>query len=130
MDYFVNEGNRIGGQEPQALGTAQARITATVAVTKGMVVESTGDWTVGPAADASVAVVGIAANSAAIGERVVIETEGFVKLTATNAAIVAGNTVSAGGAGLIKVWAVAGDIVGKVIKGCAANGVAYVKLRG
>lgn len=127
-DYFVNEGNRIGGQEPQALGVTQTKITASVDVTKGMVIEATGDFTVGPAGDESVKVVGIAANDAKVGEKVVIETEGFVKLDASNAIVTAGDTVVAGGTGTVKKEATAGDIVGKAIAGCAANGVCYVKV--
>lgn len=96
-DYFVNEGNRIGGMEPQALGTTQAKITASVAVTKGDLIEMTGNFTVGPAADGSLVVCGIAANDAAIGEPVVIETEGFVKLVALTAVSAGDKVISAGG---------------------------------
>jgi hypothetical protein len=136
-NYFVNEGNRIGGQEPQALGSVQSLVTASVAVTKGMVIESTGDFTVGPAGDNSAKVVGIAANTAAIGEKVVIETEGFVKLSASNAVIAAGDSVVAAGDGLVKKMPVlANDLAsiqavsnkcGIAIAGCLANGNPYVK---
>lgn len=126
-DYFVNEGNRIGGQEPQATGT-QTKITASVAVTKGMVIEMTGSFTVGPAGDEAVDAVGIAANDAGIGETVVIETEGFVKLETTGA-VTAGNRVVAAGAGKVKAKAAgAGNVIGIALNTLGAAGTAYVKL--
>jgi hypothetical protein len=70
----------------------------------------------------------VAFNSAGIGEKVVIDTEGFVKLQATNAAISAGATVGCGASGMVLTWA-SGDVVGKCVAGCAANGFAYVKLK-
>ena len=101
-NYKISEGNMIGGQEPQALGTTQNRVKASAAVTKGMVIEVTGNWTVGPAADGSIAVCGIAGNTAAIDEEVVIDTEGFVKLSASNASITAGEFVISAGDGYVK----------------------------
>lgn len=145
MNYYINEGNRIADQEAQALGTTQNKITASAAVTKGQVIEVTGNWTVGPAADASIKVCGIAANSAAIDEAVVVETEGFVKLTASGAAIAAGDKVISAGSGEVKkLPAVALNatfsdteaegvingvlaVCGIVIAGCDADGAAYVK---
>jgi hypothetical protein len=129
MDYFINEGNRIGGQEPQALGSAQARITASVEVTKGMVVESTGDWTVGPAGAKSVKVVGIAANNAKVGENVVVETEGFVKLQSTAVAIVAGTKLTAGANGTVQALVDTGDVIGVAFAGCDASAPVYTKIK-
>lgn len=102
VNYKINEGNMIGGQEPQALGTVQNKIKASAAVTKGMVVEVTGNWTVGPAADGSASVCGIAFNDAEIGEEVVLDAEGFVKLSASNASIAAGDKVVSAGDGYVK----------------------------
>ncbi len=101
-DYYVNEGNKIGGQEPQAIGTTQKRITASVAVTKGQLIEVTGNWTVGPAADLSQKVCGIAFSDADVGEEVVFDTEGFVKLDASAAPILAGAKVVSAGNGKVK----------------------------
>jgi len=145
-EYKVNEGNFIGHQEPQALGSAQAKIFAKGAITKGMVLESTGtDWEVQAASDGSTKVVGIAAFDAADGKPVTLDTEGFVKLSASNASIAAGDRVVAAGNGYVKkmpaltisasptkaeIDAALAAVLGKcgiVIAGCSANGNPYVK---
>lgn len=145
-NYKVSEGNYIGGQEPQALGVTQKLITASVAVTKGMLLEITGDWTVGPAAVDSQKVCGIALMDAAIDEKVTFETEGFVKLSASAAAIVAGDKIVSAGNGYVKKMAAIdvtaspseatietalkglNAVIGIAIAGCASGGNPYVKL--
>lgn len=127
-EYFVNEGNRIGGQEAQALGTTQKKITVTADVTKGQLVEITGSFTVGPASDEATDVCGIAANDAKTGEVVVVETEGFVKLDCIGA-VTAGQQVVAGGSGKVKAKAAgAGNVVGRAYNTLTGDGVVYVKL--
>lgn len=137
-NYMVSEGMSVGGQEPQALGTTQKKITASVAVTKGMLVEVTGDFTVGPASAGSTKVCGIAAMDAAVGGYVVIDMEGFVKLGASSAVITAGDRVVSAGSGLVKslgtitadvtgITAVAA-VIGIAIAGCLADGNPYIKL--
>jgi len=130
--YFVNEGDHIGGQEAQALGTAQSRITASAGITKGQLLEITGDWTVGPAVDKSAKVVGVAFADYALGERVTLECEGFVKLDATAAGITAGDKLVAGGAGKVRTYVPGTDttatIIGKAFNTCIADGVVYTKL--
>lgn len=145
-NYLVSEGNIIGGQEPQALGSTQQMITASVAVTKGMLLEVTGNWTVGPAANGSQKVCGVALRDAAIGEEVSFHTEGFVKLSASAAAITAGDKVVSAGNGYVKklaaidvtaspseatieaAFAALNSVCGIVIAGCSADGNPYVKL--
>ena len=95
-NYFINEGNHIGGQEPQALGKKQARILAGAEIKKGQILEVTGDWQVGPAKDNSTAVVGVAFCDAKKGENVVIESEGFVKLDVSGSVTAGDALVSAG----------------------------------
>lgn len=131
-NYFVNEGDHIGGQEAQALGVAQSRITASVPITKGQILEISGNWTVAPSADKSGKIVGVAFGDYAIGDKVVIETEGFMKFDATNAIINAGDKLVSGGAGKVRTYVSANDagatILGKAFNTCAANGVVYTKL--
>lgn len=127
-DYFVNEGNRIGGQEPQALGATQTKITASAVVAKGQLVDISGSFTVAPSAVDSVAIAGVAANSAKIGESVVVETEGFVKLDA-DGAISAGAEVVSAGTGKVKTKGVSTGTVVGIAFSDAVNNVVYVKLR-
>lgn len=126
-NYFINEGNRIGGQEPQALGAEQVKITALSTVTKGQPVDIVESWKVATASADSVKVVGIAANSAREGETVVVETEGFVKLDA-DGAISAGDELVSAGNGKVKKNAGTGTVIG--IAFCdAENDMVYAKLR-
>lgn len=144
VNYSINEGNFIGSENTSVLGAIQNQVKASAAVTKGQLIEVTGNWTVGPAADNSAKVCGIAGNTAAIGEKVVIDTEGFVKLDASNAVITAGDKVVSAGAGKVKKMvfdttatvnqttvnaAITASTIscGVVIAGCLANGVAFVK---
>jgi len=131
-NYYVNEGDHIGGQEAQALGTAQSRIKASATITKGQILEITGNWTVGPASDKSGKVVGIAFGDYAVGDEVVIEAEGFIKLDATAVAITAGDKIVSGGGGKAKTYVSANDagatILGKAFNSCEASGVVYTKL--
>lgn len=134
-NFLVNEGNYIGGQDPQALGTETKKITASVAVTKGQLVEATGDWTVGPAGALSTKVVGIAMNDAIIGGRVTICATGFVKLDST-AAVTAGAKVIPGADGKVTAATASGTItvaeamtiVGTCVAGCTGAGICYVIL--
>lgn len=127
-NYFVNEGNRIGGQEPQALGAEQIKISAEVDVIKGQPVDITSPWKVSPSVVDSAKYVGIAANSAKAGEPMVVETEGFVKLDSTGA-IVAGDLLVCAGTGKVKAK---GESVGTVIGiafSDAVQDIVYAKLR-
>lgn len=127
-NYYVNEGNRIGGQEPQALGVEQVKITASADVTKGQILEVSGSFTVAPAGADSTKYVGVASNSALNGEPVVVETEGFVKLDA-NGAINAGEEVVSAGLGAVKtIGASSGRAVGVAVSDASGN-IVYVKLR-
>ena len=125
-NYYVNEGNKIGGQEPQALGTDQKRIKASAAITKGQLVEVSGQWTLAPASEDSVKVVGVAFLDAEIGENVSIDTEGFVKMDFTGTVNPGDKLVSAG-AGKVKAKASStGDVIGTAY---ATDGtVVYTKI--
>jgi hypothetical protein len=125
-NYYVNEGNHIGGQEAQSLGVDQARLKASADTVKGQVVEISGSWTVAPASADSAKVAGIAFNDALNGEKIVVDTEGFVKVDFTGT-VNPGDKVVSSGAGKVKAkGASAGDVLGVVY---AINGtVAYIKL--
>lgn len=131
-NYFINEGNHIGGQEPQALGTLQYKIKATAVILKGDVVEISGPWGVAPASDKSNKVVGVSFCDAQIDDKVVVETEGFVKLDASNAPITAGQKLVSAGLGKVRTFVLATDadatILGVAFNSCLANGVVYTKL--
>lgn len=127
-NYFVNEGNRIGGQEAQALGVDQIKISASAEVTKGQPVDITDPWRVSPSVADSVKYVGIAANSALTDEPIVVETEGFVKLDA-DGPISAGDELVCAGSGKVKAK---GESVGTVIGiafSDATENIVYAKLR-
>lgn len=127
-EFFVNEGNLIGGQEAQAEVSKQTKITASAKVDKGQVVEITDPFKVGPSQDDSIKFAGIANNNAEIGDEVVICTEGFVKLTATGS-ITAGDTVVSGADGTVKKSAGTGDVVGKAFSTATEGTIVYVKLK-
>lgn len=101
-EYYINEGNKIGGENTAVFGASQSRVKASANVTKGQLIEVTGDFTVGPAGDNSTKVCGIAFLDAKIGEEVTFDTEGFVKMDASSAAIVAGDKVVSAGNGKVK----------------------------
>lgn len=145
-DFYVSEGNLIGGQEPQAMGTEQKKILASTVIGKGDLLEVTDDFEVGVAGDGSIKVCGIAQNDAAIGKPVVVCSEGFVKLDASSAVITAGDKVVSAGEGKVKkapalTYTAGGatgpevealeekvhGICGIALAGCDADGYAYIK---
>ncbi len=85
-----------------ATGGAPITLQASVTVTGGRVVESTGNGTVGPAGAASTKVLGIAAFDAAAGAKVdVWPLPGVVHECTASGAIAAGDGLAAGAAGVV-----------------------------
>lgn len=74
--------------------------TASATITAGQLVAVSGDGTVGPAGAASAAWVGVAANDAANGDRLLVHCGGVQRLTASGA-ITAGAGVISGAAGTV-----------------------------
>lgn len=112
------------------LGYRPLTFTASAAVTKGRLVEITGNRTVGPAAAGSLKVAGVALKDAAINELVDVADVGVWPLTA-GGAIAAGDRLQSGALGVVVVAAavdVAGSFDPRAIIGQAleaiANGVA------
>ena len=128
INYHINEGNYIGGQEAQALGVAQTKITASAPVTKGQLLELTADWKVAPATAKSTKFVGIAFNSADINGEVTVDTEGLMKLK-TSGAVAFGDTLVCGADGTVAKLVDTGDVVGKAFTSGADATYVYVKLR-
>lgn len=126
-NYHINEGNYIGGQEAQALGVAQTKITASAAVAKGQTLELTADWKVAPASAKSTKFVGIAMNDAAINEEVVVDTEGLMKLLSAGA-VAYGDSVVCGADGTVAKLVDTGDVIGKAFTS-GTDALVYVKLR-
>lgn len=116
MDYFVNEGNKIGylpAEFGEELTLDQKKLVAGADVTKGQVVEISGDMIVSPTNGASGKVLGVAMFDAKANENVVVETEGLFKL-------VAGGSITAGD----KVASAADGKVAKAVDGNATVGIA------
>lgn len=92
-----------GGVVPlfQSGGPKPTMTTTTATVVAGMLVESTGDRSVGPAGAASVKVIGVAAQTgSAIGDKIAIDTGGVYLLKAAGA-IAAGDVLQAGALGTV-----------------------------
>ena len=81
--------------------------TTSAAVAGGQAVEITGARTVGPAGAASKKYIGVAAFSAASGEKVTVHLPGQVQRIKTAGAITAGATVQTGAAGTVAAGAAA-----------------------
>ena len=100
---------------------------ASAAITGGQLVAVSGDLTVAPTSAATAAWLGVAANDAAIGEKVTIHQVGEHILTSSGA-IAAGANVIAGAAGVV-VTVGAGTIdqvVGVAVSAAASNKVRVV----
>jgi hypothetical protein len=104
-------------------GQAYTSTVATTAVIGGRLVEVNGVGTVGPAGAASVKFCGVAAQDAAVGEKVLIHTGGIQRLTAStavtagdNLAVTATGKVAAIGAGTF------GQLVGVAMTSAAVDG--------
>jgi Uncharacterized conserved protein (DUF2190) len=96
-------------------GTAPWTLQASVTVTGGRLVESTGDGTVGPAGAASVKVLGVAAHDAASGAKVAVwPLAGLTHRVTGTGSISAGDNLAAGAAGVVAVIAAGtfGQLVG------------------
>lgn len=128
-NYFVNEGNKIGGQEPQALGVDNKRISAKSTIVKGQCVAISGPWEVEPTTDANATkYVGVSFHDAKVGEEVMVETEGFVKLEAS-ATITAGLEVTPTAGGKVAPMATGKNPIGIAFNTANAGEAVYVKLR-
>lgn len=102
-DYKISEGNMIGALPAEFSSTLtleQKQLKAGADMSKGQVVEITGDMVVSPTTAASDKVLGVAMFDAKNGEPVSVECEGLFKLIAGEA-ITAGDHVSSGAAGKV-----------------------------
>jgi hypothetical protein len=129
-DYFVNEGNKIGAMPAEfgansGITLVEKKITASAAVTKGQIVEVSGDMTVAPTSAASDKVVGVAMFDAAVDTPVVIHTNGLFKLVA-GGAITAGDAVESGADGKI-VSGSTKKVLGIALNTASANDAVYVR---
>lgn len=130
IDYKVSSGLQIGvlGTEFGANGSLiEKKLTASVAVTKGQVVELSGSLTVRPTTAASANVLGVAMADAKVGEPVAVETQGLFKLIAS-AGIVAPTAVESAADG--KVATKGGTpvkLIGMALNSCSAGEYCYVK---
>jgi len=99
--------------------------TASVAITGGQLLMVTGVDTVGPAAAASVAYVGVAAHDAAVGARVTVHSGvGQIHRTTSTGAITAGQQVQCGAAGVVAVLGgtpAAGQDIGVALDTASGN---------
>lgn len=126
-NFFISEGNYIGGQEAQAFGTTQQMVKAGAALTKGQLVKISDAWTIAPA-DGLGKCVGVAFDDYASGAQAVFVTEGFMKLD-----VLEGDTISAGddvmpaAGGTCAKWTTAKQVIGYAISD-SADGAVYIKL--
>lgn len=130
MEYYINEGNKIGylpAEFGENLTLEQKKLTASADVVKGQVVEVSGDMTVAPTSAASAKVLGVAMFDAKSGENVVVETEGLFKLTAS-ASITAGDIIESAADGKVaKVGGSAVKALGVALNTVTTGGDVYVK---
>ena len=130
MEYYINEGNKIGhlpAEFGENLTLEQKKLTASANVVKGQVVEVSGDMTVAPTSAASAKVLGVAMFDAKSGENVVVETEGLFKLTAS-ASITAGDIIESAADGKVaKVGGSAVKALGVALNTVTTGGDVYVK---
>ena len=130
MEYKINEGNMIGklpAEFDENINLVQKSITASADITKGQIVEVSGDMTVAPTSGASVKVIGVAMFDAKSGDNVAVETEGLFKLKAS-AAITAGDAIESAKDGAVaKVGASAVKVIGIALNTATKDGDVYVK---
>lgn len=126
-NFYISEGNFIGGQEAQAFGTTQQMVKASAAITKGKLVKMSGNWQIATA-DGIGKCVGVAFDDYATGDQAVFVTEGFVKLDVLGGdTIAAGDDVMPAAGGTCAKWTTGKQVIGYAV--CAsANGAVYVKL--
>lgn len=129
MEYFVNEGNKIGYMPTQFGSTGaiiEKKLVAGANIKKGQVVFVSGDMTVSPTTAAAKGVLGVAMFDANLGEPVSVEAEGLFEL-ATTGVINAGDLVESGTAGtVIKAGDTPTRVIGVAIS-TATNNKAYIK---
>lgn len=106
--------------------------TTTATVVAGMVVEITGDRSVGPAGANSLKAVGVAAQTgSAIGDKIAVDTGGVYNLKASGA-IAAGDYVKAGALGTVVAIAADGDprlVVGMALSAIADTALGPILLK-
>lgn len=92
---------------PKFLAGSPVTFTASVAVEGGQALEVTGPRSVGPAGAASSKYIGVAAFSAAAGQKVTVHLPGQVQVIKASGVIAAGATVQTGAAGTVVAGVVA-----------------------
>lgn len=130
MEYKINEGNQIGYM-PTEFGTNQVivekKIVAGDDITKGQVVEVTGEFEVKATTAASDKVVGVAMFDAKKGDPVAIETEGLFKLAA-GGSIAAGDILESAKDGKVaKAGSTVKKAIGVAFNSAATNEYVFVK---
>lgn len=129
MNYFVNEGNKIGYLPTSFAsngGIVEKKIVASGDIVKGHVVEISGDLTVAHAAAKSNKVIGVAMFDAKKGEPAAVECEGLFSMISAGA-ITAGSKVASAANGTV---ATAGDtdpVIGTAISTSIDGGEVFVK---
>jgi hypothetical protein len=132
-NYFVNEGDKICSTDASALGTSVKQIAAGAAIEKGQPLMMADAFSVSPS-DGTKPCVGFAENAAAAAtatvaaEKVVVLTEGFIKMDVDAVGISAGDIVMVDANGKAAVLAAGGFGVGYAVSDGEANGVVYVKI--
>jgi hypothetical protein len=125
-NFYINEGNNIGGQEPQMLGSSQSRLKAGAGgVTKGQLVAVTAPWTILPT-DGTTTCIGVAFDDYAAGANAVVITEGLFKLTASGV-ITGGSQVTSAAGGKVAAAAEGDQVVGIAFNTVADGEECYVK---
>lgn len=130
MEYKINEGNQIGYM-PTEFGTNQIivekKIVAGADLTKGQVVEITGEFEVKATTAASDKVIGVAMFDAKKDEPVAVETEGLFKLVA-GGSIAAGDILESAKDGKVaKAGSTVKKAIGVALNSAATNEYVFVK---
>ena len=115
----------MGDYNPLAPACALGWI-ASAAITGGQLVAITGNGTVGPAAETSQSVLGIAAFDAISGSNVtILDLDDYHESTISAVgAIAAGNPIKAGAAGTVEEYVVGTDAVTALLGYCVIGGAA------
>lgn len=128
-NYYVNEGNKLGYQDAQPLGVEQKKLVAKAPITKGQCVSVSGDWEVEVTTDLNAGkFIGVCFHDAKAGEAVMVDTEGLVKLDASES-ITAGAEVTPTAGGAVKIAGADNKIIGIAISTATVGEAVYVKLR-
>lgn len=130
-DYKIGEGNMIGTLPTEFganLNLIEKALTAGADLTKGQVVELSGNLTVSPTSATSAKVIGVAMFDAKSGEKCTVECEGLFKLKAKGS-ISGGDKVESALAGAVAKIATTGTVnpIGIALNDATDGAYVYVK---